>query len=84
MDFFVTATMIKTDGAEAYRAEETRTLNELRAAGVVSVAYLRTDGAGLIGVVHGTDLAAVKANLGRLPFVTHGFMAFEYAEIVPL
>jgi hypothetical protein len=34
--------------------------------------------------VYGTDLAAVKANLGRLPFVTHGFMAFEYAEIVPL
>jgi hypothetical protein len=35
MDFFVTATMIKTDGAEAYRAEETRTLNELRGEGVV-------------------------------------------------
>jgi hypothetical protein len=81
MNFFVTATMITTDGAEAHRAEETRTLNELRGEGVVSAAYLRTDGQGLIGIVHGTDLSDVQA---RLPFVVHGLMAFEYAEIVPL
>ena len=54
----------------------------MRAEGVVSAAYQGTDGAGLIGIVHGTDLAAVKANLGRLPFVDHGFMAFEYVEMV--
>ncbi|HZQ30559.1 MAG TPA: hypothetical protein VFB19_02355 [Mycobacterium sp.] len=59
-------------------------LNELRAAGVVSAAYLRTDGQGLIGIVHGTDLADVQAHLGRLPFVAHGLMAFEYTEVVPL
>jgi hypothetical protein len=84
MNFFVTAAMIKTDGAEAYGVEETRVLNELRAAGVVSAAYLRTDGQGLIGIVHGTDLADVQAHVGRLPFVAHGLMAFEYTEIVPL
>jgi hypothetical protein len=84
MNFFVTATMITTDGAEAHRAEETRTLNELRGEGVVSAAYLRTDGQGLIGIVHGTDLSDVQPQLARLPFVVHGLMAFEYAEIVPL
>ena len=44
MNFFVTATMHKTDGLEAHRAQEDRVLNELRAEGVVSAAYRRTDG----------------------------------------
>jgi len=26
----------------------------------------------------------VKAKLARLPFVAHGFVDFEYVEIVPL
>jgi hypothetical protein len=38
----------------------------------------------LIGIVHGTDLSDVQPQLARLPFVVHGLMAFEYAEIVPL
>jgi hypothetical protein len=59
-------------------------LNELRAEGVVASAYLRTDGQGLVGIVEGTDLADVKTQLGRLPFVANGLTAFEYAEVVPL
>jgi hypothetical protein len=55
----------------------------LRAKGVVTSAYLRTDGQGLVGIVQGADLADVKSHLGRLPFVAHGLMAFEYAEVVP-
>jgi hypothetical protein len=84
MYFFVTASMIDSDGGEVYRDEETRVQNELRAEGVVRSAYLRTDGQGLVGIVQGTDLADVKARLARLPFVANGLMAFEYAEVVPL
>lgn len=84
MYFFVTATMTDFDNATAYRDEETRVLNELRAEGVVSSAYLRTDGGGLVGIVQGANLDDVKTHLGRLPFVANGLMAFEYAEVVPL
>jgi muconolactone delta-isomerase len=84
MDFLISASAFKRVGAEAYRAEEDRVLDELRAEGVVSAAYRRTDGAGVLGIVHGADLASVKAELARLPFVAHGFIEFEYVEVVSL
>jgi muconolactone delta-isomerase len=84
MDFLITAGAFKKAGAEAYRAEEDRVVDELRAEGVLSAAYRRTDGAGVFGIAHGTDLASVKAELARLPFVAHGFMEFEFVEVVPL
>jgi muconolactone delta-isomerase len=84
MDFLITASTFKKEGFEAYRAEEDQTVAELRAEGVLSAAYRRTDDAGVLGIAHGTDLAAVKAKLARLPFVAHGFVEFEYVEIVPL
>jgi hypothetical protein len=56
----------------------------VRAEGVLSASYLRTDGAGVFGIAHGADLDAVKAQIARLPFVAHGFIEFEYVEIVPL
>jgi muconolactone delta-isomerase len=85
MDFLITsAGAFKKAGAEAYRAEEDRVVDELRAEGVLSAAYRRTDGAGVLGIAHGTDLASVKAELARLPFVAHGFIEFEFVEVVPL
>jgi hypothetical protein len=84
MYFFVTATLSQPDKVEVYRDEEDRVLNELRAEGVVTAAYLRTDGKGLVGIVQGIDLADVKNHLGRLPFVAHDLMAFDYAEVVPM
>jgi uncharacterized protein YciI len=84
MYFFVTATMTHPEKAADYREEETRVLNQLRAEGVVTAAYLRTDGQGLVGIVQGADLADVKAQVERLPFVANGLTAFDYAEVVPL
>ena len=84
MYFFVTATISQPDKVAVYRDEETRVLNELRAEGVVTAAYLRADGQGMVGIVQGTDLADVETHLGRLPFVANGLMAFDYAEVVPL
>jgi hypothetical protein len=84
MDFLISASAFKRAGAEVYRAEEDRVLDELRAEGVVSAAYRRTDDASVLGIVHGTDLASVKAELARLPFVAYGFIEFEYVEVVPL
>lgn len=84
MYFFVTASTSHPSKAADYRDEESRVLDELRAEGIVTSAFLRTDGQGLVGIVQGTDLADVQMHLGRLPFVANGLMYFEYAEVVPL
>jgi uncharacterized protein YciI len=84
MDFVITAGPPKREGFETYRAEEDQVVEELRAEGVLSAAHRRTDGAGVFGIAHGADLDAVKAQIARLPFVAHGFLEFEYAEVVPL
>jgi muconolactone delta-isomerase len=84
MNFLITASAFKKPGAEAYRAAEDRMLDELRAEGVVSAAYRRTTDNSVLGIVHGADLASVQAQLARLPFVAHGFIEFEYVEVVPL
>jgi muconolactone delta-isomerase len=84
MDFLITAGRPHKAGFEAYKAEEDKVVNELRAEGVLSAAYRRADGAGVFGIAHGDDLAAVKAQIARLPFVAHDFIEFDYVEIVPL
>jgi hypothetical protein len=39
---------------------------------------------GVIGVFEGESLEAVRAQIGRLPFVSHGVLTFDYTEIVQL
>jgi muconolactone delta-isomerase len=84
MDFLITGGAFKKEGWEAYKAEEDKVVDELRAEGVLSAAYRRTDDSTVFGIAHGADLDAVKAQIARLPFVAHGFVEFEYAEVVPL
>jgi uncharacterized protein YciI len=84
MDFLITAGAPTKEGWEAYKAEEAKVVSELRAEGVLSASYRRADGAGVFGIAHGADLAAVKAQIARLPFVAHGLIEFDYVEIVPL
>ncbi len=84
MDILITAGPMKKKGFEAYLAGENQVVAELRAEGALSVAYRRTDGGGVFGVLHCTDLAEAKAQVARLPFVAHGFLEFEFAEIVSL
>jgi muconolactone delta-isomerase len=84
MDFLITAGAPTKEGWEAYKAGEDQVVGELRAEGVLSASYRRTDGAGVFGIAHGADLDAVKAQIARLPFVAHDFIEFDYVEIVPL
>ncbi|WP_059014354.1 hypothetical protein [Mycobacterium sp. M26] len=83
MDFLITADKLAA-GAEAYRAQEDRVVADLRAEGVISAAYRRCDGGGVVGIAHAADLATLRSQLARLPFVSHGLMKFEFVEIVTL
>ncbi|HZR37619.1 MAG TPA: hypothetical protein VFA75_19765 [Nevskia sp.] len=84
MDFLITAGAWKKKGFEAHLTAEKQVIAELRAEGILSAAYRRLDGGGVLGVVHCADLAEAKAQVARLPFVAHGFLEFEFAEVVPL
>jgi muconolactone delta-isomerase len=84
MDFLITAGAWKKQGFEAHKAGEDQVVAELRAEGVLTAAYRRADGGGVFGIFHVADLAEAKAQVARLPFVAHGFLEFEFAEIVSL
>lgn len=84
MDILITAGAWKKQGFEAHKAGEDQMVAELRAEGVLTAAYLRTDGGGVFGILHVADLAEAKVQVARLPFVAHGFLEFEFAEIVSL
>jgi len=84
MDFLITAGAWKKPGFEAHKAGEDKVVAALRAEGVLTAAYRRADGSGVFGVLHCTDLAEAKVQVARLPFVAHGFLELEFAEIVSL
>ena len=51
---------------------------------MVREAFSPATGHGVIGILVGPSLAAVQAQMARLPFVAHGMLTFEYTEIIPL
>lgn len=84
MDFLITAGAWKKKGFEALKSAEDTIVCEMKAEGVLLVPYRKADGSGVFGIIHAKDLAEAKAQVARLPFVAHGFLEFEFAEIVPL
>jgi uncharacterized protein YciI len=84
MDFLITAGAFKKKGFEALKSAEDTAVRELRAEGVLSAPYRKVDGSGVFGIIHAKDLAEAKAQVARLPFVAHGFLEFDFAEIVSM
>ncbi|MFJ4847148.1 MULTISPECIES: YciI family protein [unclassified Streptomyces] len=84
MILHVTATMDESADPAPFREEEHRVLEELRAEGTVLAAFRRHDRRGAFLVAEAADPADARARLGRLPFVAHGILTLEYAEVSPL
>ena len=75
---------LEKKGFEALKSAEDTVVREMKAEGVLSAPYRKVDGSGVFGIIHAKDLAEARAQVARLPFVAHGFLEFEFAEIVPL
>jgi hypothetical protein len=82
--FFATGHVTHPEQLGPLMAEEKRVLAELRELGVVREAFTPTGGHGVISILEGPSLEAVRAQLGRLPFVAHGLLAFDYTEVSEL
>jgi muconolactone delta-isomerase len=84
MHFFATGSILDPSQMTGLQNEEDRTLAQLREEGTVREALRFTQKHGVIGVFEGESLEAVQTQIGRLPFVSHGVMTFDYTEIVEL
>jgi hypothetical protein len=84
MFFFATGHVTRPAEIGPYLEEEKRVLAELRENGVVREAFSPAAGHGVISILVGPNLAAVQAQMARLPFVAYGLLTFEYTEIIPL
>ncbi len=84
MYFFATGTITAPDRIGPHLDEETRVLDELRAQGTVKEAFRYTDKHGVIGIFEGADLDEVRKQIQRLPFVSLGFLTFEYTPVSEL
>jgi hypothetical protein len=84
MYFFATGSIVDPSQMAGLQDEEDRTLLELRREGVVKEALRFTERHGVIGIFEGPSLEAVKVQIGRLPFVIHGVLTFEYTEVAEL
>lgn len=64
MDFLATGAIVHPDKIEPLMAEESRVLNELRAEGIVTAAFRRVSGSGVVSFVRGDSLDEVDAFKG--------------------
>jgi hypothetical protein len=84
MYFFASGKLTHPDQIGPYLEAEKRVLAELRDEGVVREAFTPTGGHGVIAIFEGPGLEEVQAQVGRLPFVANGLLAFEYTEVTEL
>jgi muconolactone delta-isomerase len=66
-----------------YRAEETRVLAELHAEGVVRNVF-RVNARQVYMILEADDVEDARRQVGRLPFVSNGLLAFEFEPVEKL
>jgi muconolactone delta-isomerase len=84
MYFFATGSILDPSQMAGLQDEEDGTLDQLRDEGTVKEAFRFVEKHGVIGIFEGPSLQAVQEQIGRLPFVRHGVMTFDYSEVVEL
>ena len=61
--------------------DEMRVVEQLKADGVMKVLYRRAAGPGIITVLEGENIDAIRERMNTLPFVIEGLMTLEYDEV---
>jgi uncharacterized protein YciI len=84
MYLHATGTVPDIDKLAPYWDEETRTLAELHAEGVVKSVFRLTDRPGVYVIVEANDVEDARKQLGRLPFVSNRLLFFEVEPVEKL
>ena len=61
--------------------DEMRVVRQLKAEGVMKALYRRAAGPGVIIIVEGESMEAIRERVSALPFVVEGLMTVEYEEV---
>ena len=61
--------------------DEMRVVEQLKAEGVMRALYRRAAGPGVVIVLEGESVDAIRGRLNILPFVIEGLMTLEYDEV---
>ena len=61
--------------------DEMRVVEQLKAEGVMKTLYRRAAGPGVIIILEGESMDAVRKRMNALPFVVEGLMTLEYEEV---
>lgn len=61
--------------------DEMRVVEQLMAEGVMKSVYRRAAGPGVVIVIEGESMDAIRERMNILPFVVEGLMTLEYEEV---
>jgi hypothetical protein len=61
--------------------DEMRVVEQLKAEGVMKALYRRAAGPGVVLILEGPSMDAMKERMNSLPFVLEGLMTLEYEEV---
>lgn len=61
--------------------DEMRVVRQLKDEGVMKAVYRRAAGPGVLLILEGPSIDAIRERTGTLPFVIEGLMTLEYDEI---
>ena len=60
---------------------EMRLVEQLKAEGVMKALYRRAAGPGVVIVLEGESIDAIRERMNTLPFVVEGLMTLDYEEV---
>ena len=61
--------------------DEMRIVEQLKAEGVMKALYRRAAGPGVVIVLEGASMDAIREQMSTLPFVLQGLMTLDYEEV---
>ena len=61
--------------------DEMRVVRELKGEGVIKALYRRAAGPGVIIILEGETIDAIRERMDILPFVVEGLMTLDYEEV---
>jgi hypothetical protein len=64
--------------------DEMRVVKRLKDGGVIKTTYRRAAGPGVLLILEGESIDAIRERIETLPFVIEGLMTVEYEEIYPI
>ncbi len=64
--------------------DEMRVVEQLKAEGLMKALYRRAAGPGVLMIVEGESMDAIRERLSVLPLVIEGLMTLEYEEVYEL